>query len=99
MTDGLLTFHDLISPWAPRPGLYQLRVLERQLRRRLAALDARVDGLLQLDGIPTIRQVADVDVLCAAIAETHELLDEVRTAATTHAEGRRRRRQSPRRWA
>ena len=99
MTDGLLTYRHLVSPWAPRPGLYQLRVLERELRRRLAGLDERVDLLLQFEGIPSARQVADVDVLCAAIAETQELLDEVKREADGHVEGRRRRRNSPRRWA
>jgi hypothetical protein len=99
MTDRLLTIRDLETATAPRPGLYQLRVLERSLRARIDDLDARVDALLALDGPPTTRRVADVDVLCAAIAETRELLDEARREAARHVARRRERRLRPRRWA
>ena len=98
MTDRILTLRDLTSP-GPRPGLYQLRVLERGLRRRIAELDARVDALLALDEPPTDDQVAEVDVLCAAIAELRELLDEARVEAARDVQRRRARRTRRRRWA
>ena len=98
MTDRILTPGDLVSP-GPRPGLYRLRVLERRLRTRIADLDARVDALLLLDGPPSDRQVAEVDVLCAAIAELRELLDEARREAAAEVQDRRTRRSRPRRWA
>ncbi len=98
MTDRVLIPGDLTSP-GPRPGLYQLRVLERRLRERVRELDLRVDDLLVLDGAPTAAQVGQVDVLCAAIAEARELLDEVRREATHEVQDRRDRRVRPRRWA
>jgi hypothetical protein len=97
MTDRLLTLRDLLAP-GPRPGLYELRVLERGLRRRIAALDGRVDELLLLDGAPTDAQVGEVDVLCAAIAEARELLDEARAEVAALTQHHRRRRAAPRRW-
>ena len=98
MTDRLLTPRDLLAP-GPRPGLYELRVLERELRARIAELDARVDVLLVLDGPPTDAQVGEVDVLCAAIAEAVELLDEVRAEAAAVVHHQRLRRAAPRRWS
>ncbi len=44
MTDRVLIPGDLTSP-GPRPGLYQLRVLERRLRERVRELDLRVIAL------------------------------------------------------
>ena len=101
MTDRVLTLHDLTNPARThgRPGLYQLRVLERELRGRLADLDQRVDGLLDFMGIPDDARVAAVDVLCAAIAEQQELLAEVRAEAARHLERSHERRTRPRRWA
>jgi hypothetical protein len=98
MPDRITTFDDLMRR-GPRPGLYQLRVLERSLRGRIADLDARVDALLVLDGPPTDDQVAEVDVLCAAIAELRELRDEARHEAAAHVQRSHRRRSRPRRWA
>ncbi len=97
MRETLLTFPPL-DP-APSPGLFDLRLLERRIETRLADLDARVDFLLALPGAPTDAQVAAVDVLCAAIAETQELLDEARRDAAGEARRRRERRQTPRRWS
>jgi hypothetical protein len=97
MTDRVLTPDDLLAR-GQRPGLYQLRVLERTLRGRIAELDARVDELLSLDGPPTDDEVAQVDVLCAAIAEARELMDEARREAVAEVH-RRIRRDAPRRWA
>ena len=98
MTDRLLTPRDLLAP-GPRPGLYELRVLDRSLRGRLAELDARVDELLALDARPTDAQVGAVDVLCAAIAEVRELLDEARHEAAAVTLHQRARRATPRRWS
>jgi hypothetical protein len=101
MTDRVTTLHDLTNPHRThgRPGLFQLRVLERELRGRVAELDDRVDGLLDFVGIPTEEHVAEVDVLCAAITEQQELLDEVRAEAARHLERSHERRSHPRRWA
>ena len=98
MTDRLLTPDHLLARGSG-PGLFRLRELERGLRRRVAGLDGRVDALLDLDGPPNDAQVAEVDVLCAAIAEARELLDEVRGAAAAELHHRRARRAQPRRWA
>ena len=98
MTDRILTPGDLVSP-GHRPGLFRLRVLERQLRARIADLDARVDAQLMLDGPPGDEQVASVDVLCAAIAELQELLDEARREAAAEVHARQTRRSGSRRWA
>jgi hypothetical protein len=97
MSDRILTFDDLHRRGA-RPGIAQLRRLERSLRRRIASLDARVDELLDPEGPPTDLQVAEVDVLCAAIAEARELLEEARHESARHAQARRARRRRPRRW-
>ena len=101
MADRLTTLHDLTNPTRThgRPSLYQLRVLERELRGRIAGLDERVDGLLDFVGLPTDEQVAAVDVLCASIAELQELLTEVRSEAAHHLERSHERRTRPRRWA
>lgn len=99
MTDRLLTLRDLTSRSGPRPGLFVLRRLERALLDRLAELDARVDVLLVLDGPPTDEQVAQVDVLCAAIGELQELLEEARAEAAHDVRRRRARRAPQRRWA
>ena len=98
MTDRLLT-PDLLERSGARPGLYELRVLERRLRERIATLDARVDGLLMVPGLPSDDHVAAVDVLCASIAEARELLDEVRREAAREVHARHARRARPRRWA
>ena len=97
MTDRVFTPGDL-SGSGLRPSLFELRVLERRLRERVRELDLRVDDLLVLDGPPTASQVGQVDVLCAAIAEARELLDEVRREATAEVQDRRDRRVGPRRW-
>ena len=101
MSDRVTTLHDLTNPSRThgRPSLFQLRVLERELRGRLADLDARVDGLLDFVGLPTDAQVAEVDVLCAAIMEQQELITEVRAEAAHHLERSQRRRSHPRHWA
>jgi hypothetical protein len=101
MTDRLTTLPDLTDPHGlhARPGLFQLRVLERELRGRIADLDGRVDALLDFVGLPSDEQVAEVDVLCAAILEQQELLTEVRAEAAHHLERSDRRRSHPRRWA
>jgi hypothetical protein len=96
MTDRLLTISD--GP-APAPGLFDLRILERRLRERVAILDARVDELLHEGDPADPRTVADIDVLCSAIAEQNELLAEARREAALYAAVRRAKRARPRRWA
>ncbi len=82
MTDRVLTLADLDSPAASHgQGRYRLRVLERRLRQRVAVLDRRVDDLLHAPGIPTMDDVARVDILCASIGELQELMDEARREA------------------
>jgi hypothetical protein len=98
MTSRILTL-DGLSRRGHRPALYELRVLERSLLERIAGLDARVDPLLMLDEPPTDEQIGAVDVLCAAIAELQELLDEVRAEAAHDVVRRRARRAGQRRWA
>jgi len=44
----------------------------------VARMDRRVDRLLFSAQTPTAEQVAEIDILCAAIAEVRELLDEPR---------------------
>src|SRR5688500_11102792 len=58
---------------ALRPGLVELRLLERRLDARLAKLDARVEELLHAPSPYTDDEIGQVDVLCAAIAELAEL--------------------------
>lgn len=101
MSDRVLTLNDLTNPGRThgRPGLFQLRVLERELRGRLAVLDRRVDELLDFTGLPDDALVAEVDVLCAVIAEQQELLEEVRAEAARELERSHERRARPRRWA
>jgi hypothetical protein len=101
MSDRLLTVRALTNPSSAHagPGAAELRALDRELRRRLAMLDARVDRLLQIEGAPSDEQVAEVDVLCAAITEAQELLEEARAAAHERIRSRRARRARPRRWA
>ena len=89
MPDHLLTLRDLTGLRTPL-GHYELRVIERSLRERLRDLEARVDAVLAHPGPPSFEQVGAVDVLCAAIAELREMLDE------TRREGRR---DDPRRGA
>lgn len=98
MTDRLLT-PSLLDRSGTAPGLYELRVLERRLRGRIATLDARVDELLMVPDLPSAEQIAAVDVLCAAIAETRELLDEVRRETRHELQAAHARRARPRRWA
>jgi hypothetical protein len=81
------------------PGIVGLRRLDRVLSAHLDRLDARVDTLLAAPGAPTDRDVADVDLLCAAIAEATELLEEARDEADAQMLARRERRERPRRWA
>ena len=101
MPDRLTILRDLTNPHGThaRPGLFQLRVLERELRGRIADLDRRVDALLDFVGLPSDEQVAEVDVLCAAIMEQQELLTEVRAEAAQHLERSHHRRSHSRRWA
>jgi hypothetical protein len=101
MHDRLLTLRDLTNPTGrhPRPALYDVRVLERELTARIKVLDRKVDALLDFKGIPTVEQVGEVDILCAAIAEQEELLEEARREASRHVERHRSRRERPRRWA
>ena len=98
MTDRLLT-PSLLDNSGPRPGLYELRVLERRLRARIAVLDARVDDLLMVPGMPSLDRVVAVDVLCASIAEARELLDEVRREAAHELQTQHVRRARPRSWS
>jgi hypothetical protein len=98
MTKRLLTVHDLTAPRRRRTDLFELRSLERRIEDRIERLDARVDDLLALDGPPFEEAAAEIDVLCAAIGELRELLDEARREAALHASERRRRRSRPRRW-
>lgn len=77
MTDRILTSADLLEPQT-RASLFDVRHAERALRARIDVFDARVDDLLELPGPPSDEHIAEVDVLCAAIAELGELLDELR---------------------
>ena len=79
--------------------MLQLRLLERKLVPQLARMDRRVDTLLFSASEPTRAQVAEIDILCAAIAEVRELLDEARHDAARETMARRARRARPRRWA
>ena len=83
----------------PRPSLFELRLAERRLRTRLAELDARVQGsLFADDGLGSTEAVATVDVLCAAIGELRELLEETRREIARDVAARHARRSSARRW-
>lgn len=101
MPDRLFTVNDILQPGntAARPGLFDLLVLQRTLQDRIALLDERVEEKLDFIGSPTDPQVAEVDVLCAAIAEAQELLDQARREANRHVERSHQRRTQPRRWA
>ena len=84
----------------PRPSLFELRLAERRLTRRVAQLDARVQSALFADdGLGSPQGVAVVDVLCASIGEIRELLDETRREIDAELQAREARRSVPRRWA
>ncbi|HEX8083448.1 MAG TPA: hypothetical protein VF529_04105 [Solirubrobacteraceae bacterium] len=80
------------------PGVVELRVIEQRLTDRLAGLDARVDMLLAEPGLPTDDEIAQVDVLCAAIAEVTELRDAARRDVLHERAARKARRSGIRRW-
>ncbi len=88
----------VVTPDLVSPGVLKLRLLARRLDDDLARMDARVDALLDIDGVPTDAQVAEMDVLCAAIGEVRELVDEARAEAARETMARRARRTRPRRW-
>lgn len=82
-----------------RPGLFRLRVTERELRLRLARLEDRVQwALAASDGLATDEAVGEVDVLCASIGELRELLDETRDEIARQVAALSARRDRPRRW-
>ena len=83
---------------ALRPGVVELRLLERRLDARLSELDARVEGLLNAPSPYTDDEIARVDVLCAAIAELTELRDAARTDVLRDRAERQARRTGIRRW-
>lgn len=87
-----------MTPDLASPGVLQLRLLARRLDADLERMDARVDELLLSEGPPTDADVAEMDVLCAAIGEVRELLDEARSEAARETIARRARRNKPRRW-
>ena len=97
MPDSVITPETLDSP-ALRPGVIALRLLEARLDDRLAGLDARVDMMLSEPGPYTERDVATVDVLCAAIAEVSELREAARQDILRERAARRARRSGTRRW-
>ena len=97
MPAHVITPATLESP-ALLPGLLELRVLEGRLDTRLAELDARVDMLLADGGGYTEADVAEVDVLCAAIAEVEELRAAARLDVLRERTARRTRRSGVRRW-
>jgi hypothetical protein len=76
----------------------QLRLLERKLGADIARMDVRVDELLLSSKAPTDDEILEVDVLCAAIGEIRELLEEARADAVRETLARRARRAQPRRW-
>lgn len=80
------------------PGLLELRLLEKRLTAHIDRLDERVDRLLYSTRSPTEAEVGEMDVLCAAIAEARELLDEARHEAAVETMSRRLRRTRPKRW-
>ena len=87
-----------VSTLEDDPGLLELRLLEKRLTAHVERLDARVDELLYTTGSPTEAQVSEMDVLCAAIAEVRELLDDARHEAAVELMSRRLRRTRPKRW-
>ena len=88
----------VVNPDLVSPGVLELRLLARRLEGDLARLDARVDEMLLCRRAPSDADVAEMDVLCAAIGEISELLDEARTEAARETMARRARRARPRRW-
>jgi len=98
MTDRFLTPESLSTGRATTPPLFDLRVLERHLVGRLADMDARVDRLLDLGGPSFMEAAAQIDVLCAAIEEAQELLDETRDEMSRVHARREQRRRGLRRW-
>lgn len=89
----------VVTPDLASPGVHPLRLLERRLEPHVARMDRRVDALLFSAAPPTRAQVAEIDILCAAIAEVRELLDVARDEVAREAMARRARRARPRRWA
>ena len=87
-----------MTPDLETPGVLQLRLLERRLGADIARMDARVDELLLCARRPTEDEIVEVDVLCAAIGEIRELLEEARADAARETLARRARRARPRRW-
>ena len=83
---------------ALRPGVVELRVLERRLDERLIELDARVEKLLHAPAPYTDDEIGQVDVLCAAIAELTELRDAARADVLRDRADRQARRSGVRRW-
>ena len=98
MTDRFLTPESLSAGRVITPPLFDLRVLERGLVSRLDELDARVDRLLDLGGPSFLEAAAQIDVLCAAIEEAQELLDETRDEMSRVLGRREQRRRGVRRW-
>lgn len=78
--------------------MLQLRLLARRLDADLERMDKRVDELLLSEGPPSDEDVSEMDVLCAAIGEVRELLDEARAEAARETIARRAKRSQPRRW-
>ena len=60
------------------PGLTELRLLDRRLTAHVERMDARVDQLLATPGLLTAADTTEIDVLCAAIGEVRELIDDAR---------------------
>ena len=82
-----------------KPTLYELRLAERRLAARIAALDDRVQvALFADDGLGSPQAIAAVDILCAALGELRELLDETRREIDAELTARETRRTLPRRW-
>ena len=82
-----------------RPTLYELRLAERGLLTRISALDHRVQvALFADDGLGSSQAIAAVDILCAALGELRELLDETRREIDAELTARETRRALPRRW-
>lgn len=88
----------VVNPDLVNPGVLELRLLARRLEADLARLDARVDEMLVRRQAPSDADVAEMDVLCAAIGEVRELLDEARADAVRETLIRRARRAKTRRW-